>query len=159
MPGKVIDAMTILGAATVGSTLDVTTSVTTAALKVSTGAGVGKYLQSDADGNATWGTVDAEWGMRFNESSVNSATELTKVGTEAVIIATASAAVTLPVIDADVQGRMYLIINTHSATNTVTAGGTQTIDGTGAPGVITLPATGGKVLLVAGSSAQGWFTI
>jgi hypothetical protein len=159
MPGKVIDAMTILGAASVGSTLDVTTSVTTAALKVTTGASAGKYLQSDASGNATWATVDGEWGMKFAQSDENAPLTLTKADTKAVITLTAAAAVTLPTIDVDVAGRMYLIINTHTAANTVTANGTQKIDSAGSPGSISLPALGGKVLLVAGSAAEGWFTI
>lgn len=159
MPGKVIDAITILGAASVGSTLDVATNVTTPAIKITSGATAGKYLQSDADGNATWQTVNQEWGMRFEHDSVGEATVLDKVGTQAVLVLTAAAEVTLPLIDTDVEGRMYLLVNKHDSANVVTAAGTQTIDGAGAPGTISLPADGGKCLLVAGTSAQGWFTI
>jgi hypothetical protein len=161
MPGKVLDAIQIIGAANIGSTLDVTSGVTTSTIKLSTGATVGKYLKcTNVDGTSAWDTVTQEEGMKFNyQTAPTGALALTKAGVQAVVVLAEAQAVTLPEIDADVQGRMYLIINTHSATNSVTAFTGQKIDSAGNPGSLTLPASGGKVLLVAGTAAQGWFTI
>lgn len=159
MPGKVLDGINVTGAASVGSDLSVSGKISTSSFKMTSAASAGKFMTCDSEGNGVWGTVDQEWGMKFAQNSVNTETTLVKAGTEAVVMLTAAGGVTLPAIDDDVQGRMYVIVNTHSAPNPVTPNAANKIDGGVAGAGISLPATDGKITLVAGTAAQGWFTI
>jgi hypothetical protein len=159
MPGKVLDAINILGAASVGSTLTVVGAVSAPSIQLSSGAAAGKYLTCDASGNASWGTVDQEWGMKFNQSTSSADVVLLKTGSEAVVVLAAAATLTLPAIDADMQGRMYLVVNKHTAANQVMPNAANSIDSGVVGAGISLPGNGGKCMVAAGTSAEGWFTI
>ena len=122
----------VTGATTLGNTLAVTGATTLAAVtatgaatfsntvKITTGAGAGKVLTSDATGFATWNNAGGTVTSTSANTTYTSSTNVTYI----IFTGSSASTITLPTA-ADVgNGREFTIKNVSSVIVTISAGGT-----------------------------------